>query len=645
MCPKHILNAVQSIVCRNMYTNCEYMSLPKPRLQFRYYFITCVFVYAWFVYSLSLSEHTKSHIRIQSTDKLLPLPSIQCPCCAAEISELDTALNENHTIVFIKGYDIRGRDIGNAHARSTFSCCEMCQFMPRCYAFAFNKKGNVCWMKYGVPVVERAAQHVVLGLSSTTMRNVVKKTGLLTGQTSVPLPSVSHKQPQPGVDCEALFGDNALEKWRSMSQTMCSPMSPGASTLLCRIHTHPKLIPSTGPHTLCDGSNILLQLDYVSMSKCVTFRPGYNCATQGLGYPSFRPGAWRADCKLREDVRSRTNRTFSDLVLKSSWTVDHMRSLFSGFDVRAGVLGNSDQHIVAPTLFVVTREHGEHANAFHAITELFAAFQAARTLGIDPSQAQVLLLDGHLPGPFDMLWEKAFSSGGPLLRLHELIAAHKGSAYTITIPHAVFVPPGYGTFWLTGLQAPICSGHMPIVDAFAQYMLERANCAWDSLAPRPNGKIRVVFVSRKPYNIFVTHTYMARQIANEEAAVEALQQLNGIDVHLVDFAQITIQEQMRTVAAADVLIGMHGAGLTHAMWLPPYGGLVEIRVDNSNWHCFANIASWRQLSYTAWVATNTGPKSAVVRNSSGEYVWIDTPSFASSVQKVVKDVRIRSSAG
>ena len=36
-------------------------------------------------------------------------------------------------------------------------------------------------------------------------------------------------------------------------------------------------------------------------------------------------------------------------------------------------------------------------------------------------------------------------------------------------------------------------------------------------------------------------------------------------------------EQMRRIRASDVLIGMHGAGLAHQVFLPPWAAVIEAR--------------------------------------------------------------------
>ena len=48
------------------------------------------------------------------------------------------------------------------------------------------------------------------------------------------------------------------------------------------------------------------------------------------------------------------------------------------------------------------------------------------------------------------------------------------------------------------------------------------------------------------------------------------------NVEIIDFAQLTPQEQIRKAENATVLIGQHGAGLAHMIWLAPGSHVVEI---------------------------------------------------------------------
>mgnify|MGYP000672003111 FL=1 len=48
------------------------------------------------------------------------------------------------------------------------------------------------------------------------------------------------------------------------------------------------------------------------------------------------------------------------------------------------------------------------------------------------------------------------------------------------------------------------------------------------------------------------------------------------NAEIIDFARMTPHEQVRKAESATVLIGQHGAGLAHMIWLSPGSHVVEI---------------------------------------------------------------------
>ena len=71
-----------------------------------------------------------------------------------------------------------------------------------------------------------------------------------------------------------------------------------------------------------------------------------------------------------------------------------------------------------------------------------------------------------------------------------------------------------------------------------------------SRAGRP---VRVVLISRKPYG---KKKQVARQIRNEQELFAMVEQMQGVQAHLIDLARISLAEQIQLVSSgADVLIG------------------------------------------------------------------------------------------
>ena len=71
------------------------------------------------------------------------------------------------------------------------------------------------------------------------------------------------------------------------------------------------------------------------------------------------------------------------------------------------------------------------------------------------------------------------------------------------------------------------------------------------------------------------------------------------NVTAIDFGTITARKSIEIVSQMDIMVGVHGAGLTWAAFMPTHGGLVEVFGGNrpkSNRH-YHNIASLADLHY------------------------------------------------
>ena len=73
----------------------------------------------------------------------------------------------------------------------------------------------------------------------------------------------------------------------------------------------------------------------------------------------------------------------------------------------------------------------------------------------------------------------------------------------------------------------------------------------------------------------------ARHILNEAGLLESLQlavgQIPGVELQVaLNFDSIPFEEQVRQLASADILIGPHGAGLTHVLFMRPHSVLIEL---------------------------------------------------------------------
>lgn len=104
------------------------------------------------------------------------------------------------------------------------------------------------------------------------------------------------------------------------------------------------------------------------------------------------------------------------------------------------------------------------------------------------------------------------------------------------------------------------------------------------------------------------------------------------------------KEQLEVTANTDILIGMHGAGLTHCLFLPDYAVLFELfNCDDEN--CYADLSRLRGVEYMTWednslvYPQDKGNHPSLGAHAKFTNYAFDVKEFARLVMKAVKYVR------
>ncbi|XP_052782042.1 uncharacterized protein LOC128218417 [Mya arenaria] len=225
-------------------------------------------------------------------------------------------------------------------------------------------------------------------------------------------------------------------------------------------------------------------------------------------------------------------------------------------------------------------------------------------------------VDGHPAGALDGTWSRLF---GGMIRAGEITEA-------VTFPSMVWSTIGYDSMLNSHRLHQV-----PFLEEFRSFFLLRHSVHFNDALDCDN--LTVVLLLRKDY---IAHPrnpsgLVSRKIENDKELVQSLKEF--LPRHNVLCSQIdllSMKDQLTLISRTDILIGMHGAGLTHTLFLPKHAGLIELYPNywpTANVH-FQAMARWRNLKYLQW--QNTDPSN----ERANKYTVINT----NDVVEMVEDI-------
>ena len=297
------------------------------------------------------------------------------------------------------------------------------------------------------------------------------------------------------------------------------------------------------------------------------------------------------------------------------YIVEHLKALDPGVDSTQDQLND-----VRPTMFnrtAVLVVRNDYANLFQTTVDWYDVFIVARFLQLDPAFFDVIFLDAHPFTPLDNVWDTLWPS---LRRIGD------SSQFRVPVKYRsiILLQQGYSSL----LNHYIGFPPIPLVENFRRFFLERHNLSSERKIGQTNicytlksvnqtrchraneycAKPKILILFRRDY---VAHARnpsgrITRKFANEEQLVSAARRTHaGSIVDPFVPTELSMREQLQRVSEADMLIGMHGAGLTLSLFLPPHAALIELfSTDNRqpNSH-FRHIAMARGLVYNSWMSS------------------------------------------
>ena len=186
--------------------------------------------------------------------------------------------------------------------------------------------------------------------------------------------------------------------------------------------------------------------------------------------------------------------------------------------------------------------------------------------------------------------------------------------------HAVLSPLGYETALFKGLSESFgCEGapseslrekpdpqKTARLSEFGEMIIASFGLLDDDILPsKTSNGFNVLFVRREDYLAHPRHSgKVESRLSNEQEVFDAVQnwakgQKCRINVVNGLFAHMSMKEQLRAILEASVVIGAHGAGLTHLVSATRGTKVLEIISSFYRRPHFALISHWRALEYHA----------------------------------------------
>lgn len=325
--------------------------------------------------------------------------------------------------------------------------------------------------------------------------------------------------------------------------------------------------------------------------------------------PAYEVGAFEVESEESSRIGNKlVDQKFLDNFVPTNGIGRHtMRGLIDSIRVVRANEFQCSEWVEEPTL-LVTRF--EYANVFHTFTDWYSAYVASRVTDL-PYRPHLVFVDGHCETQLEETWNALFSS----------LKYAKNSSGPVCFRHAILTPLGYETALFKGLTETIDCRGAPSHDLwkhpndqktarlseFGEMIRASFGLPVDRHRPlRLDSDHNVLFVRREDYLAHPrSQGKLQSRLSNEQQVFDAIKNWasNHSDcrLNIVNglFAHMPMKEQIRAIQDASVIVGAHGAGLTHMISATPGTVIFEIISSEYRRPHFSLIARWKGLDYHA----------------------------------------------
>ncbi|XP_057866228.1 beta-1,2-xylosyltransferase RCN11 [Cryptomeria japonica] len=404
--------------------------------------------------------------------------------------------------------------------------------------------------------------------------------------------------------CEAYFGNGFNRIYRLLDNNPYKGRNlSGGGSFNC-------FYSETLDTSICEGKRMAMFPERIGMSRGGEDVEAVLGREEEAELPKYSEGAFRIEAPFDHvtgDGRVVSDELLNQIMPQGAVHTHTMRSLLQALHLVPSADFVCDQWIEEPTL-LITRF--EYANIFHTYTDWYNSYVTSRVAAL-PKRPRVVFVDGHCKSPMDDAWEALFTS----------VAYAKHFSGPVCFRHVLLTPLGYETALFKGLTESIpCYGcsvselkQKPedrktarLVEYGEMFRAAFGLLSGENKNFRSTSVHNVLFMRREHYLAHPRHGgKVESRLRNEEEVLDALQKwassYSKCKVKIVNglFAHMAMIDQVRAVQAASVIVGAHGAALTHIISARPGTVVLEIISSFYRRPHFALISQWTGLEYHA----------------------------------------------
>ncbi|CAH0556852.1 unnamed protein product [Brassicogethes aeneus] len=338
---------------------------------------------------------------------------------------------------------------------------------------------------------------------------------------------------------------------------ICEPMFVDDSSLECSDHLR-----------FCRGRNLMLNFTLLLYRE------------EPIRYKMdvLKDGEIGGYCELKKE---RLDKNLDHLSPLQSWSPEIR--YFSRLNRRPIVEGDCDVVIEKPTFIMKIDATVNMYHHFCDFLNLYASMHLNAThRDAFSTDVQILLWETYTyKSAFQDTWQ-AFTDH-PVLDLKAFrgdSVCFKNVVFPL-LPRMIF-----GLYYNTPLIYG-CEGS-GLFDAFSKHVLHRLKIPFHK---RTDSKIKITFISRDT---------RYRKVINEDELLEELEKNEEYDVEKVVYNKnVPFKTQLEVTRNSDILIGIHGAGLTHLLFLPEWASIFEI-YNCEDASCYMDLARLKGAKYFTW---------------------------------------------